>query len=612
MGRWIAYIASGLLATVIVLLVAAYLLLGQFDLSGIAAARASAAIGRPVAIAKLHVTPGWWTRIALEGVQIPNIPGGTQDNMVELKTLDAEVNAWSLLSGPAAIRRLDIDGLTVLLERVADGTPNWKPSEGSGDPPPPPATPPDRSFFPTLLDVAAHASAITIRTSKGHLLPIRIDDMTLHTTGPDAPVRLVITGAYHDVPTTLTADLQSIARLRQSDQPYGTDLRFKSNDTALQFDGTMTRPLSINGATGRLTLHAPELKTLSAIMGSPTEIPGALDIAGTLTRNDALWDLTNATGTVSGSPLAPSSLRLQDGGRTHPDHITLDLAFERLELDKLLPPPSRGQGQSASPGGLTPSRNPDPQFKAKLTAQRVTYHGMEGSDLRLAAAIEPGRIDLDDVALKAFGAAFQGAAHAEAADKGARLTAEAAAQGVDVQQLRRAIGARDLPLTGRLDAQLTAEAAGGDISLETAHITAVMGMRSGAIARDVIEKASLDVRTLFRAPTGMVAVTCLLGVVDVRAGQGTISPLRIRTAAGTIAGQGRFDIERKSIDVTVGSERATTSTFALDVPLRIYGPIADPTIRPSSARPALATADLNQLPPRLSQAARQNPCLTAR
>jgi hypothetical protein len=69
----------------------------------------------------------------------------------------------------------------------------------------------------------------------------------------------------------------------------------------------------------------------------------------------------------------------------------------------------------------------------------------------------------------------------------------------------------------------------------------------------------------------MSPISCLVGVLDIRGGIGTLSPLRIRSADGTITGRGSFDIYRRQIDITVASEAHTTSLFALDVPLRVNG-----------------------------------------
>jgi uncharacterized protein involved in outer membrane biogenesis len=601
--RWVAYIAGGLLVVVLIAAGAAFVLLDRFDLGPFAASRASAALGRSVTIAALHVTPGRWLTVKLEGVQIANLPGGTRPELATLRDLTAEIDALSLLHGPAVIRHLDVDGLSVLLERVGGATRNWRFS----DTPPEPKKD-DRSGFPTLSDVHVKASDITVRTTEGHMLQSRIDDGTLSTANVDAPVTLALQGAYHDTPLTLDGKLESIAKLRDSSTPYGTDIHVASGDTTLHYEGTMTKPLDVDGLNGTITLHAPTLAPILAMTGAPADaFKAALDLTGKLTRNDADWTLAEAAGRLDDSALAAATLRFVDGGHGHPDDVTLDLAFERVNLDHLL------AGRGASKGADSPMRvepNPDPRLKLDLTARQVSYAGNTAADVTVKAAVTPGQIAIDDLAAVAFGAKLQASGRAESADKGGRLMAEVALSGVDVQQLRRLTGGSAVPLAGRLDAKATADGAGEtlDTAARTARIAAIVWMTSGSISRDVIEKASIDIRRLFRKPEGMAPVSCLLGVVEMRNGVGTLSPVRIRTAEGTIAGQGSFDLNRNQIDVTIGSQSATTSAFALDVPVQISGNINNPDVRPFARSATLATADLAKLPPSLRPVVQRNPC----
>ncbi len=124
MLRWIGFGVLGLLALAVVAIAAAYLLIGHYDLGPFAARRASAALSRPVAIGGLHVTPGRWVMVDLDRVRLDNIDGGSRPAMLELAHLTAEVDALSLLHGPAVLRRLAVDGLSVLLERTASGAAN--------------------------------------------------------------------------------------------------------------------------------------------------------------------------------------------------------------------------------------------------------------------------------------------------------------------------------------------------------------------------------------------------------------------------------------------------------------------------------------------------------
>ena len=248
-----AAIAFGLVGLLAAAGVAAFFVGGRVDLGPWAARRASAALGgRAVAVGALHVTPGRWIAVELQGLRIDNLPGGTRPAIATLDRLTAEVDALSLLHGPAVIRTLRIDGLSVLLERLADRTKNWR-----FGPETPHPGPPGRSWFPTLLDAQVRRSEVVFRTSGGTALVTKLDDATIRTASADQPVQLAVDGAYHGAPIQLRAELQPIAVLRDASVPYGTALHFASGDTTLDFNGTMTAPFDLDGARGVLSLSAP-------------------------------------------------------------------------------------------------------------------------------------------------------------------------------------------------------------------------------------------------------------------------------------------------------------------------------------------------------------------
>lgn len=199
------------------------------------------------------------------------------------------------------------------------------------------------------------------------------------------------------------------------------------------------------------------------------------------------------------------------------------------------------------------------------------------------------------------------------------MTANVDITHMDVQALRQLLAAGDLPLLGRIDGRVLVEATGATLNeaARRARLSAVFVMDSGSISRQLIELASTDARTIFRKAAGTSLISCLVGVVDIRGGVGTVSPLRIRSADGTITGRGSFDIYRHQIDITVASEARTTNLFALDVPIRVTGLFASPTIRPATlsaaGRAQLSAGDnISQLLPGLQPFARRSPCLSTR
>ena len=141
-------------------------------------------------------------------------------------------------------------------------------------------------------------------------------------------------------------------------------------------------------------------------------------------------------------------------------------------------------------------------------------------------------------------------------------------------------------------------------------IFAIVAMAGGTMDRHLVGLASTDVRSLFGLRTGLSRLSCLLAILDLRDGLGAIAPLTIRTSDGTIIGSGTYDARRDVVDMTIGTQSATTSVFALDVPVRISGPVSNFTIRPAfGAARAIGTGiDIGTLPPELQSFAASKPC----
>jgi hypothetical protein len=122
--------------------------------------------------------------------------------------------------------------------------------------------------------------------------------------------------------------------------------------------------------------------------------------------------------------------------------------------------------------------------------------------------------------------------------------------------------------------------------------------------------ASTDVRSLFGGRTGLSQLSCLLAVLDLHDGLGTLAPLTIRTSDGTIVGGGTYDARHDVVDMIIGTQSSTTSYFALDVPVRISGPVSDFTVRPAfgASRSVNATGNNDNLPPELKIFAASKSC----
>lgn len=605
----------------IVALVAVFVILPRMDLAERVAARLTTSLGRPVTIESLRVTPGLTTTVALRGLALANIEGGSAAQMATLTTATATLDLLPLLHGLVVLRQVEAEGFSLLLERTADRRRNWR---FGGDPAGPSAPfapePPDRSGLPLLLDLRLSRADIVFRTSGGTPLRTELASVTLAAPAADQPLVLNAQGTYQSVPVTLSGTLGTPDQLRDGRTPFPYPLRATAPETVLTFEGSSRDPLNVDRLEGTLTLRAESPGAILTMAGAGAGPAVPITLTGAFARQGDLWRLTAATGALSGEDFAAPKLEMTEGSSGRPDAVVAQVDFTKLDLNDLFgaPPAQAGGRHGDADFPLSYAGAPDPELQVQATAREFHYADVDGTDARFVASAVPGRVAVETLAMTAYGSRIEASGELVPATNGGRITAEAAMRDGDVDTLRRAFGLHSLPLRGRMEARVSIRAEGATLNAATrrADVGAVVAMRSGSIAKEVIEMASTDIRALFRTARGYTPLSCLLAVVDIRAGRGEAAPLRIRAGTGTISGLASFDLNRKRLDLVIGSQSETTSSFALDVPVRVSGSFSNPDIAParwsSEGRARLAAGDrVAPLPAPLRDFARQNPCFRA-
>ena len=603
--RRIILCGIGVVAILAVVGVAALTTLGRFNLAPAASRYASHTLGRPLTIGALQVQWGTVVTVKLRDLALANAPGGSQPDMARITRLDAQIApvslvAWMLWRHPLVVRHLSIDGARLLLEHAAGDRPTWR----FGDSKPGPHKNP-RSVFPTLLDAHLRNAEIDLRGSGGHIIRIRLDTAGIAAKADDQPITLIATGAYNATPLALSASLHAFAELHDASQPFGTVLHLSSADTKLDFAGTMTDPINVDGAVGQLTLTAPNLDRLLAIAGVNDRAALSVELAGTLTHQGDLWNLVRGRGTLTAHPFQ-LDFTLREGARRAPDAMTLDTDFSVLDLTPL------GTGGSSSALSMRIDDQPGNLVDAHVTAKQFRFGAVRADDADLRLHLAPGALTIQHLSARLIGGTAQVTASVKNTPSSAAMQFDAALTGADTGQLSRWFGIAEMPLSGAFDAHANMRLSGNTLRQAgpTSSGTVVLSMHGGAIKRQIFERVSADLRLLFGKPEGTVRVVCALGVLQLQDGTGRLAPVRLRTADGTVAAAGTIDLRRDAVDLTIATE---AGLFALDVPLRAIGPIRSPHVSPAlgtTAATTRAAPDLRAMPTALQQLVRADPCLT--
>jgi len=596
------------LMVVLIAIIGGGVMLSRIDLASTAAGYLSDKIGRKLTIASAKVKIGSPIRVELRGVGLANMAGGSQPEMISLGSLKADVTLRSLIAGPLVVTHLTLDGAQVLLENGPNDFPNWKFAPPTAHIVPKPE---GRGILPTLLDAHFHNVEIDFRTSAGNLLRTRLDDVAVSAAAPDRPVSIEGDGSYNGIAVHATVRLPPFTRLHTKTRTFPVTFKLTSKTTSLAFDGNATDPLNADGLDGRMVLDAPNAQELLTIAGVTGQLNMPLILAGTFSRQGGAWRLKAGAGTLDGDALK-ADLGMQEATQpSQPDAITIDAGFAKLAVDRLSQPGAIKQ--TGAELSLMPDPAPGALLDLHIAADRVTYRTIEADRFDLKAKLAPGTLAVDQLAAEIAGGSVMAKLSIVNQGLKAAVDFDGALTGVDAAKLSKLIGWGQMPIGGPITGRVSGTMSGATLSEArvTNRIYGVVTMDGGTIDRQLVSLASTDIRSLFGGRSGSGRLFCMLVVLNVRDGKGGIAPFKIKTAEGTITGGGSYDARNDYIDVTIGTQSASTSIFALDVPVRISGPVTDFNVVPAfgaSARHLSAAGNLGDLPPDMQATASSSAC----
>jgi hypothetical protein len=334
-----------------------------------------------------------------------------------------------------------------------------------------------------------------------------------------------------------------------------------------------------------------------------------LTLTGTFTHAGSAWQLADGVGTLDGGAFT-AAFKVQEGIGSQPDAVSVDTAFKQLDLDAYLIPSAAPQNSPSM--SLLVDPDPGVLLDAHLAADRFLYDRIDASEFDLKARLEPGLLTVQQLALSIAGGSAKSRVTIANTDGKAKVDFDGSLADVDLAKLAKILDWGKLPLGGPLTSHVSGSMTGATVAeARTANrIFALVSMAGGTIDRHLVSLASTDVRTLFGGGTGQGTLTCLLAVLDLKDGKGAIAPVRIETSDGTILGAGSYDALKDFVDITIGTKRSTTSFFALDVPVRLSGPVDDISVAPAfgASRTLTTTGNIAALPADMQALAKSAPC----
>jgi AsmA family protein len=541
-------------------------------------ARLSAALGRPVTIARVELHPGRMTVLSAFGVTAGDPPGFHDENSatIERVTVGFDAETW-LRSRRVVLPSIELDRPNLDFEQNASGKSNWDLSGSSTSAP------------PEIGNLQIHDGTAHVRMEQE-----RANATVNFSTQGDT---LVISGngAYAGQPIAVRATGGAILALRTDGEPYPIDLQLDNGPTRITLKGHIDDPLTLKGADVNLVLSGPDMALLLPLTGIATPQTPPYNVGGHLDFQNRRVRFTGINGRVGSSDLS-GDIEVDPSGER--PTLTANLLSHRVDMQDLggfvgsTPGRTTTPGQSPSQVEEVKRAEADPKLlptrsisipKVLAADVHLTYRGEKilGKDVPFDAItatldIEAGRIRVSQLRLTIDRGALTGSIDLRPDGKEFDANADLTADNVDISRLLASAGLGSG--RGVLDGTAQLRGKGSSMSSILAHgdggLRAVMPM-GGDINSLLVDLSGVEVGPALLAAIGLPnkeAIQCM--VLDFALQQGILTSrtLEIDTTDHMISGGGRIDLSRELVEMTIRTDPKHFTIGKLATPIVISGP----------------------------------------
>lgn len=640
----VALALGGLIAVVVLALLAVWLLVNPNDYKPQIAAAVKRATGRELVLEgnlSLSVFP--WIALELGPASLGNPSGFPAQPFVSFKHASVRVKLLPLLAKRLEVGRVDLDGLDLKLLKNKEGKGNWEGfgrSEGAA--PAPTAETPSGGAIPQV----AGFKITNARVSYEDLVleNLILETGTLGGRGT-APVTLHVDAhrgtageqasldAHFELRTDTAAERYSFGALMLNSAVTlagnpSKRVRFSVSAPAVELDlkaETLNAPaLQVNAAgavvnasvEGTKILDAMDLKgTMKLEPVALREVLPPLGIALPKTRDaKALSRIAASSDYTYGKSAAQfekleatlddTHLKGSLGLDTATDAVKFALTVDTLDLDRYLPPPS----PAGTPPPATETQPKAAESESKpldangtLSVASLHFAPLNLSNVKVTVATNDRVMHIFPLKAQVNGGDYSGDITLDQRTHTPVISMDEHLSGIDVAPLVAA-ASKTLHVTGRGNVNLkaTARGDGADAILKTldGHFDAniangavegidlgyELGVAEALIRRQAPPAAQNTKRTQF---------TAFKLSADIVNGVAQTHDLLINSAVLKVTGQGSINLPAKALDVSLLADTLQVAgNTPIQVPVKVTGSMANPTVRPDLE--ALAKSQVKQ------------------
>ncbi len=582
-------------------------------------ARASAALGRPVQLAHLHVSLGRVTQIVADDVQISN-PDGFPANepLAQVAHVGVSFDVENYIRHRTiVIPSVDLDQPKIAAIATEDGSNNYTfhfPAPASRDGQPlPDATDPAIGNL-TIEGGQVHVLIPKLRTDATADISTQVAqqpvgaDASLPPTGanaPPQPVQIVIDakGTYAGQPVTGKLIGGALLSLRDTQHPYPIDLHLANGPTQISLVGTVQNPLVFAGADLKLNLTGPDMAQLYALTGIPLPKTPPYKVNGQLDYADGKIRFRDFAGQVGHSDIGGTVV--VDPGKERQD-VTADLHSRSVDLEDLGGFIGSEPGRTNDPGMTAEQRQAVANAEASsqlLPTKPINLPKLRSADIHLkyrgdkiagrnvpfdtinvTLDIIDGNINIHPMTLGVgTGQILANMTLSPMANNEVHANGEVQVQRLDVGRMLAATHA--INGAGRLGGSASIDSTGTSMAslLGNGNGKLDLYMSGGNINALLVDLSGLEFGNALLSALGIPAraeLQCLIGQFALQRGVLQTHTLLIDTSEAVINGTGTVDLGHERLALEIRTEAKHFSIGSLPAPVGITGTFKKPSIGP--------------------------------
>lgn len=541
------------------------------------------ATGRDVTIGEIRFAVSLAPTVVLEDVTLANAEWSSQPVMVTARRLEVSMALIPLFRGEFEAKRFALHGADILLESDAQGRGNWV--FGTGDDDAVAGGSDEPASLPQVGKLTINESRLIYRDGMtGESESFEIRRLTARRAGAASMLQIDVDSSINGQAAVLSGTVGGLGLL-DGRSPYPVDVRGEVAGLQVAVVGEVAEPLQGRGFALAVTAAGESLAGLGSMIAA--ELPPGGPIRLTTTIDDveggirlrgvnAAIGQSNATGDVTLRPGVPNW------------RIDARLASSQIDLRDFAPPGSDADAGAADPRLF--SAGPLPyrwigkiDIAATLAADRV----IRGDTILTAAAleggIESGKLSLASLRFGYVGGEVVLTGSLDITPRAPAWRIQATARRLAAgEALQRLLGLDTISGgRGDLDANLAASGRSLRELAMTLGGDATLSVTDARIVDDLMKLFLTDLTRAVSLRDGGTRLRCLTTKVAFAKGIGRSRHFVADAGAAVVVGAGNISLRNETIDMRFEPVARDVSLAALEVPVRVSGPLADPNVTPT-------------------------------